>query len=828
MTRWRAVGRLRPEDPRHIAGFEVVGRLGAGGMGVVYLAEHPQLGSAALKFVRDGSAAEASFRARFRREVEAAERVASPRVASVLAADPDADTPWLATAFVDGPTLREAIDDVGSMRGDRLVALAVALADALAAIHRAGIVHRDLKPANILLTPETPVVIDFGIAAVREAPALTRTGMALGTPGWMAPEQVQGRRSGPATDVFAWGLVVAYAASGRPLFGTGRADALLYRVVHESPDLPTLPPPLDSLVSAALAKEPDARPDLAQVLAALTSSALEARTAIGPTLADRTAVVPTIVALGWGVDVLPARPGGRPRSVPDESPADGPAAGEPPAAAGPVAGAPAIERPGAGAPPAGGPADTSVAFWFAGEEHRDARSLAVAFQTRWDDAVDQLFRRRDPIWLGELRPFLQALGLGAADEIVAAGTGEAPAAASMARLLLALEPGIEPRVGPVWLTPDGLASAAQAVVDGRDSGDRLADIGTARILRLWRGLPGMDRAAAIDERWHAGVESFDRRVAAVSGQAGWPTPADRRRAGATLLLSAIHPDHDRPLERRLAAARRTSARRQLWWAQLAADGQRDPAAAQVAVMTADRARTLAQAERQTARAAERQRRDGERHRREGERAHRRQGRVAAAVTHPRFVPLPRAQSGVRRAWVLGVMIAGLVLYLWADSTFGDLVVAHYQVVDSGSAASADKVRTYRDAAEGTGLAVFLLLALPAVHVATRAVVERGARRGVIRAYAGAAAGLDLMLGLALIAAATLAGLVLEVGLEGAVDPEVAAPFGEDEPWAVAAALVPLGVVGVVLIVRAVWRLARVAFGRPVAGPQWPPRAVLPR
>jgi serine/threonine protein kinase len=144
MTRWRAVGRLLDGDPRNIAGFEVVGRLGQGGMGVVYLAEHPEMGPAALKFVHPASADDATFRERFRREVEAANRVRSPRVAPVLAADPDARTPWLATAFVDGPTLGDAVEDRGPMAGERLVALAVALADALVAIHRAEVVHRDL------------------------------------------------------------------------------------------------------------------------------------------------------------------------------------------------------------------------------------------------------------------------------------------------------------------------------------------------------------------------------------------------------------------------------------------------------------------------------------------------------------------------------------------------------------------------------------------------------------------------------------------------------------------------------------------------------------
>ena len=134
------------------------------------------------------------------------------------------------------------------MTGERLVALAVALADALVAVHDADVVHRDLKPANILLTPETPVVIDFGIASLREAPALTATGMVVGSSGWMAPEQVRGLPCGPAADIFSWGLVVAYAASGRPSFGTAPADAMYYRVVHEDPALPDMPQPLAMLV----------------------------------------------------------------------------------------------------------------------------------------------------------------------------------------------------------------------------------------------------------------------------------------------------------------------------------------------------------------------------------------------------------------------------------------------------------------------------------------------------------------------------------------------------------------------------------------------------
>ncbi|HKY66978.1 MAG TPA: protein kinase, partial [Acidimicrobiales bacterium] len=444
MTRWRAVGRLRPGDPRHIAGFEVVGRLGEGGMGVVYLGEHPEKGPAALKFVLTGGPDDAGFRARFQREIAAAERVSSPRVARVLDADAEAQVPWLATAFVDGPTLHEAVTDGGPMAGERLVSLAVALADALAAVHDADVVHRDLKPSNILLTPETPVVIDFGIASLREAPSLTRTGTALGTPGWMAPEQVQGRPCGPAADVFTWGLVVAFAASGQPPFGAGPPDALFYRVVHEAPDLPFLPDPLDMLVPAALAKDPELRPDVGVLLSRLTGQPVEP-TAIGPTLADRTAIVPTIVALGWDVEALPSRPDGRARAVPE---------GRVP----PVS----DSAPGAN----GAEGARSAAFWYAGEDHHDLRSLAAAFQTHWEDAVDQVARRRDPIWIGELRGFLQACGAGEADRLVGDGPRDAPPAALLARLVVALDPAAEPRVGSIALTPEGLTDAAQAVTGG--------------------------------------------------------------------------------------------------------------------------------------------------------------------------------------------------------------------------------------------------------------------------------------------------------------------------------------------------------------------------
>ena len=789
-------------------------------MGIVFLARHADLGLAALKFVRPRDADDATFRARFRREIEAAERVRSPRVAQMLAADAEAPVPWLATAFVDGPTLRSTVKDDGAMTGERLVALAVALADALVAVHDADVVHRDLKPANILLTPETPVVIDFGIASLREAPALTATGMVVGSSGWMAPEQVRGLPCGPAADIFSWGLVVAYAASGRPPFGTAPADAMYYRVVHEDPALPDMPQPLAMLVRAALTKDPAQRPEAGTLLARLTDLPVEP-TAIGATLADRTAIVPTIVALGWNVEALPSRPDGRARDVPEGD--------EPPGAG------PAVHRP-------DGPAGTDVAaaFWYAGEDHADLRSLAAAFQRSWDDAAEQVFVRRDAIWLGELRGFLEAHGAEDAERLVADGAGDTPPIAALARLVSTMDPNADPQVGPVTLTPEGLEAAARAVVGGRTAqangvdgamaavrpakgdpaaGERLAAIAGARILRLWRGLPGMERAAAIDERWHASIGEFDRLVTGISPHVGWPSPAERHRAVATLLLCAVHPEHESQLGRRLAASRRTAARRQLWWARLAAEGPRNPAAAALAVLTADRARTLAQGEREAERAVDRQRRAEEQGRRDKERADAHARRAAAVAVQPRFMPVRRALSSARHGWVLALMMGALVVYLWAEATFGERLLAHHLRPDADGVVSDATARSVREASEATGWAVLLLLLLPAMHVATRSILRQGARRPWARAYAAGAAAVDLLLGFVLLPVATFALFVLGAGIDGSVDPAAGPPFGDD-PWASVVVLLPFGLVGLVLIVRSAWRLARAVFGRPVAAPMW--------
>jgi serine/threonine protein kinase len=231
-------------------------------MGVVYRGRATDGSPVAVKVVREDVAADPDFRARFRREVRAARAVVGTCTARLLDADADAPRPWLATEYVDGPTLADAVARSGPFPPGPALALGVGLAEALAATHAAGVVHRDLKPANVILGPDGPKLIDFGIAAMAGATHLTRTGLAIGTPGFMAPEQIAlDAPIGPATDVFAWGLTVAFAATGRPPFGSSEyPQALLYKVVHGEPDLDGLPDALAGAVHAATARDPAGRP----------------------------------------------------------------------------------------------------------------------------------------------------------------------------------------------------------------------------------------------------------------------------------------------------------------------------------------------------------------------------------------------------------------------------------------------------------------------------------------------------------------------------------------------------------------------------------------
>ncbi|MFF4895304.1 bifunctional serine/threonine-protein kinase/ABC transporter substrate-binding protein [Streptomyces sp. NPDC001068] len=252
--------RLLPADPSSIGGHRLVGRLGAGGMGVVYLARSPHGAWVALKVIREEYADDPGFHARFRRETELGSRLAGPWTVPVLAADADARSPWLATAYVPGLPLSEALALRGPWPHPQVRALAAALAAALEDVHRAGLVHRDVKPANVLLGADGPRLIDFGIARALGATALTTDGSVIGSPGYLSPEQARGRTVGPPADVFSMGCVLARTATGRPPFGTGGAAAVLYRTVHQEPDLAGLPEDLVPVLRACLAKDPAGRP----------------------------------------------------------------------------------------------------------------------------------------------------------------------------------------------------------------------------------------------------------------------------------------------------------------------------------------------------------------------------------------------------------------------------------------------------------------------------------------------------------------------------------------------------------------------------------------
>lgn len=257
--------RLLPSDPSVIGEYRLAGRLGAGGMGVVYLARSPNGTWCALKSIRSEHADDPGFRARFRRETELAARLTGRWTVPVLEADAEARSPWLATAYVPGPSLAEAIARHGSWPAPHLLCLGAALAEALDAVHASGLVHRDVKPANILLTADGPRLIDFGIARAVGVTALTTDGSVVGSPGYLSPEQARGRTVGPPSDVFSLGCVLAHAATGRPVFGTGGAAAVLYRTVHEEPALDGLPDPLADVVRRCLSKEPEQRPTVGEL-----------------------------------------------------------------------------------------------------------------------------------------------------------------------------------------------------------------------------------------------------------------------------------------------------------------------------------------------------------------------------------------------------------------------------------------------------------------------------------------------------------------------------------------------------------------------------------
>ncbi|MFC0598443.1 serine/threonine-protein kinase [Streptomyces palmae] len=265
---------LEPGDPQRIGPFMLLGRLGSGGMGRVFLARSAGGRTVAVKVVHEEHASNAQFRARFRREIESARRVGERYTAPVLDADAEASPPWVATGYVPGPSLEQVVREYGPLPVDSVHALADGLLRALKDIHAAGIVHRDLKPSNVMLTVAGPRVIDFGIARALDVSVeslLTSTGMVIGSPGFMSPEQILGQQVGTATDVFALGCVLMYASCGRlPFGGRGGVNqhAVMYQIVEAEPDLSAVPDePLRALISRCLGKDPAQRPGVAELLA---------------------------------------------------------------------------------------------------------------------------------------------------------------------------------------------------------------------------------------------------------------------------------------------------------------------------------------------------------------------------------------------------------------------------------------------------------------------------------------------------------------------------------------------------------------------------------
>ncbi|MFF6776658.1 protein kinase [Streptomyces sp. NPDC012637] len=365
---------LEGDDPTTVAGYRLAARLGSGGMGKVYLSYTPGGRPVAIKVIRPEFGEDAEFRRRFAQEVRSAQRVQGLFTAPVIDADAEGTRPWLATAYVPGPSLADAVVAHGALPVETVLLLVAGMAEALQVIHGAGLVHRDLKPSNVLLAADGPRVIDFGIAHAADATSLTGSGVTIGTPSFMAPEQAAGRRVTPATDVFALGQVAVYAATGVPAFGEGTSHGVLYRIVHEQPELGAVPERLSALVTRCLAKDPEARPSVAEVIR--LCQAANAATVLrrpedwlpGAVSADITArtATPAPAAAPAAPVQAPAHPPTAPAGPPagyaptapaGPAPAYSPTAPVPPSPAGPPAAAPTPPpHPGHAYAPTQGPA----------------------------------------------------------------------------------------------------------------------------------------------------------------------------------------------------------------------------------------------------------------------------------------------------------------------------------------------------------------------------------------------------------------------------------------------------------------------------------------
>jgi eukaryotic-like serine/threonine-protein kinase len=302
---------LQPEDPRSVGRYSLLGRLGEGGMGRVFLGRSRGLKLVAVKVIRPENAGEPGFRSRFAHEVQAARRVGGVYTAVVVDDDASGPVPWLATEYVAGPSLAEAVGKYGPLPVGSVLTLAAGLAEGLEEIHKAGVVHRDLKPSNVLLADDGPRIIDFGISRAAEATMVTQTGTVMGTPGFMSPEQASGGTVDRPSDVFSLGAVLAFAATGEGPFGMGSDMALLYRVIHNEPDTTRLPPQLRPLVQRCLAKDPADRPTTSGLLSEL-GEAQPAADWLPPSLAGTLSQYqpPTVTSTGRARDRTDGTPDG--------------------------------------------------------------------------------------------------------------------------------------------------------------------------------------------------------------------------------------------------------------------------------------------------------------------------------------------------------------------------------------------------------------------------------------------------------------------------------------------------------------------------------------
>jgi serine/threonine protein kinase len=344
------VDRLQPGDPGQIGPFRLLGRLGEGGMGRVYLGESPGGRKVAIKVVHPHYASDPEFRRRFAREVAAARQVGGFHTAAVVGADPDADSPWMATAYIPGPSLAETIAQHGPLDEAEVRKLGAALAEGLAAIHDCGLIHRDLKPGNVILADDGPRIIDFGIAKGTDATALTGSSAVIGTLRYMSPEQLNGHELTPHSDVFALGTVLAFAATGHDPFEAPTIPAVITRILTGPPDLDPLTGDLRGIIGDCLAKDPGSRPGPGDLLARLTRPAPHDPTmtaapatvpAAGPPAADHPVIAQAARLAEAGVahgtvTATSARAGGPPTPA-ARSAGDGPAASEVPRAGEPTA-----------------------------------------------------------------------------------------------------------------------------------------------------------------------------------------------------------------------------------------------------------------------------------------------------------------------------------------------------------------------------------------------------------------------------------------------------------------------------------------------------------